>query len=1718
MKRISRLHVIFLLSCFCVAAPPAYAGPDYVWVEGEQPASANVKWTAAGSSHTDWLSGGKWLTFSIDLAKVEAELPADGALLEYSLPVAADGKYELWSRIGFEFARSSFDWKLDGGDWKTVSRDELTTDLMELDFFAEAAWLKLADVQLSAGAHKLVFRIAKTKNALGKYEHVLFGLDCVCLSAKPFLPHSRFKPDEAWRTEKDEAAAKHVFALPPAAKAGDRASVALRGLWEVCRNDEQLPGEVAEPIKDFPEHPFWSAIEVPGDRNALRPDLLFAHRLWYRTKVTVPKELAGRSYFLVFPQNSLNTTVYVNGVYCGFDKNPLARVQIDVTRGIKPGEVNEIWVGIKDAWYGRSRDPNDPMKLRRTFNVPESFSHQGFQELAYPVWNAPQSGILRTPTLVAAGGVYISDVFVKPSVAKKQLAVEFTIVNTTAKNADGILSFVPRSPNSDIPPAATRQPFSVPAGEQKTIEIVRPEPNPLLWWPDQPVIYDLIAGIEEQNESVDRCTTPFGFREWTIDGIHFKLNGVPFHGWCDQHSKRGNPEEWLAFQRKTHQQMMRLWGTQWEGLSSDDALDFFDKNGVVVRRSGALDGEAIGYHADEPDANLRKLHGNSKIKMDLMQNWRDQICAQVKGERNHPSIMIWSIENEWLFINCINLYGSLMDDFEAEETKTAQAVQQVDPTRPVMSDGGAACKAQTLPVCGNHYITGPMTEYPALAYDANVKGGGRGRWEWDQKRPRFAGEDWFIAGNHPELACVGGEAALTGKAGSLPAAGLMTRILQEGYRWADYGGWDFWMNDSDADGSQYIAFAPRAVLCRQWNFTFGDSERAPLTFAIFNDTHDDDPITFTWTLKMREMKAGKADLAGGTKEYHIAPGNREVVNVIVPMPGVDAREEAELILTLTVKGQKVFTDTKAVSIMPVTVRHPIAAKLVGDKAREDIGVASRTVDANGKRLPQIPSWPALSGLQPTDLLVFDPAGAAAALLKEREIRFTAVADLKSLPASGKVLLIGKDAIDATLRTSTQFAAWAATGRTVIVLEQLHPLEFQAIPADVAPSTNVGRTAFLEDADHPALRGLASKDFFTWGDDEIVYRDAYEKPTRGAKSLIECNDYLKNSALVEVPVEKGLMLLCQLTVEEKLPTNAAAQVLLLNLINYGAEYKQTFRPATVAAPADSQLLKVVDAIGLAHTNAPDAITAIALPGERIAVIDATPENLAGLAAHLDKVAAFTQAGGWIIFNNLTPEGLASYNKVVGWEHVIRPFKRERVTFSPVRSPLTAGIPAGDVTMYTSKRIFPYQEGNYTVSDEFSYVIDYNEVAPFGKSTFFAYDNIVNGFTGADGWPLIINFEINKDGSPFDIPITFPKGETFTEFTWIGNTNYWPPTKVNLIFDAEGKSTVQSFDVQPTGDAQTFAIDPPRTAGKVTLQVAGWQQRAGIKPLTGIDNIYLKVRRPPEFYKNVRPMLNVGGMMEYPRGKGGIVLCNLLFKDGEEVPLNARKKREILTALLANLKAPFSAAKGVIVGNNLAYSTIDISKQANQYRNERGWFGDKRFTFAEMPTGRQTFGGVPFDVYEFATSPVPTAIMLGGVGVPNNLAKEVMGIPVHRKADALFFLQTARLDHRRTPRNVKDGEKWEMARYVIHYGDGKTTVVPLYSEIDLENYRQEEPKPLPGAQLAWTRKYEGTSFFAVAYSKQWNNPRPDAEIATIDLTYGPDRAGVPALLAITAASGK
>ncbi|MBN1443861.1 MAG: hypothetical protein JXA90_14215, partial [Planctomycetes bacterium] len=1080
----------------------------------------------------------------------------------------------------------------------------------------------------------------------------------------------------------------------------------------------------------------------------------------------------------------------------------------------------------------------------------------------------------------------------------------------------------------------------------------------------------------------------------------------------------------------------------------------------------------------------------SEIKMDLMENWRDQMVAQVRGERNHPSVMVWSLENEYLYINCINLHRDHLPEFEREVTLTSEAVRAVDPTRFTMVDGGGATKENTLPVHGDHYVFGGFPRYPDLAYEANPEAGGRGYWQWDQRRPRFIGEDFFASGFNPfDYSYFGGEETFVGRAQSRRAVGLIFRMLTEGYRWAGYGAWQFWMGQESAI-DQYGSNAPRAVLCRQWNWTFGSGEKVRRTLRIFNDTRRGDPITLRWQLVIGSEKVAEA-----SGIYALAPGaSTSPFDVELPMPAVEDREEGEWILALEVKGEEVFRDVKKVSVIQA--------------------------DVDPKRYPH------LAELGREELAVLDPRGDVRRWLESQSVPFSELESVDSIPPPVRVLVAGNEAIDAAGAGSSALKAWAATGGRAIVLEQREPLRYQALMADLEPDANEGRTAFAEDLSHPVLRGLEQKDFFTWGPDHIVYRNAYGKPTRGAKSLVQCHERLERTALAESAVGEGLMLLCQLAVGEKLATQAIAQRLMGQMIEHAASYRREIRPVAVCAEGHPVLERELDAIGLEHSSRKDPLSTLDPRQNLIAVIHASPEHLSLLAAHLPRVEAFTAAGGWLVLIGLTPEGLADYNRIVGFDHMIRPFRRERVTFPPRRDPLASGLTTGDVVMQSGERIFTWTRDVFLASDVFTYAVDIDDVAPFAElpgHEYFGYApddggndhdplNMVNGFVSSDSWKYIFSIPLSK-GAPTDFTVELPREQELRELEWTGNGFYHLITEVALTFDGD-ESRPLVLATAPSDQPQSFAIDPPRRARKIRLDIRKWD-RVGKVDVIGIDNVRLLAVRPERFRETVKPLLNIGALVRYDRGAGGILLSQILHQERESVSINQEKKRKILATLLRNLKAPFAAERMVLAGVKLRYHPIDLAPNCNQYRGERGWFGEQKLTFEDMPAGRQRFAGVDYLLHEMRTSPTPDCIMLRGPRVPGSLPDEVRGIRVGRRADALFFLHACRVDRGLDSRERREGEEVEIFKYVVHYADGSTAEIPNRLEIDIGDYRQESPQVIPGAELAWSAPWPGTDQASAAYSKQWTNPRPDVVIESVDLLYGKDRRGVPALLALTAA---
>ena len=453
-------------------------------------------------------------------------------------------------------------------------------------------------------------------------------------------------------------------------------------------------------------------------------------------------------------------------------------------------------------------------------------------------------------------------------------------------------------------------------------------------------------------------------------------------------------------------------------------------------------------------------------------------------------------------------------------------------------------------------------------------------------------------------------------------------------------------------------------------------------------------------------------------------------------------------------------------------------------------------------------------------------------------------------------------------------------------------------------------------------------------------------------------------------------------------------------------------------------------------------------------------------------AFHDAGGWLVLHGLTPEGLADFNRLVGFEHLLRPFRRERVTIAFPRSRLLAGVSLGDVALYSSERIFPWQEGNFVASDTFSFVVDVDDVAPFGTWDSDAWYNFVNGMVSADGWKYIQNHPAKNN----TYLLTLPKPQELAAWTWDGNVIYNPTRRVELIFDGDEAGKL-SFNVPPDGEPATFDIDPPRTAKQIAIRHAEFddipEKRQNGVQIIGCDNVAFYAKRPADFRERVRPLLNSGGLVEYPRGLRRGHRARQSALQGRRG--SARQRREETQRAGVDPAEPRRTVRRRQDRDRrrpaglLARSTSP--PHATQYRTERGWFGDARFTLKDLPVGEQKLAGVTYDIYEFRTSPVPTCIMLAGPRVPGQLPKEVKGIAVNRKADALFFLHTARIDQRRNEQEKKQGQQYEIVRYVVHYADGQDELVPIVAEVDIDDYRVQQPQPLPGATAGLDQTVRG-----------------------------------------------
>jgi hypothetical protein len=108
-------------------------------------------------------------------------------------------------------------------------------------------------------------------------------------------------------------------------------------------------------------------------------------------------------------------------------------------------------------------------------------------------------------------------------------------------------------------------------------------------------------------------------------------------------------------------------------------------------------------------------------------------------------------------------------------------------------------------------------------------------------------------------------------------------------------------------------------------------------------------------------------------------------------------------------------------------------------------------------------------------------------------------------------------------------------------------------------------------------------------------------------------------------------------------------------------------AVVIDPA-SPRLAMLKHLQLAIAPVDDVLPALDASKYRLAIIDATPANLLALQQHQKELDQFTAAGGWVMLWGVTPDGLATFDKLVGVDHIMRPFRMEKV--ATAATPTTA----------------------------------------------------------------------------------------------------------------------------------------------------------------------------------------------------------------------------------------------------------------------------------------------------------------------------------------------------------------------------------------------------------------------------------------------------------------
>ncbi len=1297
------------------------------------------------------------------------------------------------------------------------------------------------------------------------------------------------------------------------------------------RQDVNLSGEwVYQKVSDLAVAPGgeWRPFTVPGYLSGTNYE-----RAWFKRTFDADAGWKGQRIKLHFGGVKYNSVVMVNGQKVGGNLGGYEPFEMDITQAVKLSAANELLVGVHD-WTGVFAD----------FVRSEKTDLSGIKEwheLRSKPKNALLSpigglfslyGIWEPVTLQVRPPVHVGSAFVKTSVRKKRIEADVTVVNDEARRTSDATAprevvvkaqvFDPKENKAVLDLPESR--LTVKAGESQTVTLGQDWPDPKLWSHLSPHLYELrveAVAHDAARRTSDATSFRFGFREFWCDKDEFYLNGVKINllaaSTWPQHKivERDHIEETYRAVKEAHCVAIRLHTQPWQRIYYDVA----DELGLLVVVEGAVWCDQ-NYRFTDPQ---------------WWENYATHLRRTVANLQNHPSVIIWSLENE--ILHCAP--GGKESPATDGLAEMGRLVKRLDPTRPIMYEADLDPRG-VADVVGVHYPEPEyprVTQYPNVCYwmDDEIKmkrplvDDPRERWKWDRKKPVYIGEFLGVPARDPSPSTVffGDEAYDSFAKYHTLAKAASWRMQNEAYRWYGVNGICPWTMFEGPGGvlareknplwaAVRDSFHPNAVFVKEYDTRFYAGDEVARTLTAYNDTFSDGAFTLTWSLTCqgKTVAEGKAPLKLGSAE-------RKTTTVKFTMPAADQPTEAAFKAALLREGGEVcFEQTRTYQVFP--------------KVRLSIPTGCR-------------------------LALYDVDGMTEKLLSAEGISFEKAASLAEIPRDANVLIIGEQTLKATAAPEggivvgrpnpdrdRLMAFVRGGGRALVLAQTTYPSEL--LPTQL--SDHASTMTFAQMPNHPILKDISADDLKFWrGDHMVSQHEALRPSSGGCRPVIVSGSAagLSHCALLELPRGEGTFVLCQLRLAEKLDTEPVAKRILQNILHHLAAFTPDTRPTWVASDSED-FLRLLAAMRLRFTNVTGKLGQTELPATGLLILSG---NMEDIAAHQKKVAAFLEAGGRALFHGLTPQQMKDLSELFP-QDVSLHAHRGRVAAINWADPMTAGW-TRESLYWLGKHEGPGHARTPLAEGVAEYALVSGKSGPpvarlqatdmslEGHLVHKQEDHVAMSTVGS----VSKEIEIAEDGR-YGIVVT-ARGTPMD--------NGWP--MMEIAVDAE---TVNLVSV-PSRDWITVSAPCDLRKGGRTLKVSFINDAS--RP--GEDrNMYVKqvdiVRMPPGAEGYV-PLTKPAFAARFDRGKGCAVLDEITWSTESR---NAQKALQYGQGLLTALGAEFEDAWGDAIGPAALVEDkkmAHFTRAAHQVTLASAGYVTAKATFATG--GRYTFEllarGTPLD---------------------------------------------------------------------------------------------------------------------------------------------------------------